>query len=80
MKTFNRENWQAAKERLTYFLKELADEGYPDDLIADVTIMAGVFLVDQVYGRDALVTHLARLALKASDPNDDLSTSSRFLQ
>jgi hypothetical protein len=32
MKTFNRENWQAANERLVYFLKELAVEGYPASL------------------------------------------------
>jgi hypothetical protein len=36
MKVFNRENWDAANERLTYFLRELADDGYPDNLIADV--------------------------------------------
>jgi hypothetical protein len=80
MKTFNRENWDAANERLVYFLKELADEGYPDDLLADVTLASGVVLIDQVYGRDALVAHLARLALKASDPNADMSTGPRFLQ
>ena len=36
MKVFNRENRDAANERLTYFLRELADDGYPADLIADV--------------------------------------------
>jgi hypothetical protein len=41
---------------------------------------SGVVLIDQVYGRDALVAHLARLALKASDPNADMSTGPRFLQ
>ena len=41
MKDFNRENWDAANERLTYFLRELADDGYPDDLIADVTMDSG---------------------------------------
>jgi hypothetical protein len=37
MRPFNRENWEAANERLVYFLRALADEGYPDELIADVT-------------------------------------------
>lgn len=80
MKPFNRENWEAANERLGYFLKELADEGYPDDLLADVTMASGVVFIDQVYGRDALIAHLARLALKASDPNADMSTDPRLFQ
>jgi hypothetical protein len=42
MRDFNRENWEAANEQLGYFLKVLADEGYPDELIADV-IMASVY-------------------------------------
>jgi hypothetical protein len=58
---------EAANERLVYFLRALADEGYPDELIADVTMASGVVLIDEVYGRDALVRHLARLALTASD-------------
>ena len=80
MKTFTRENWEGANERLVYFLKQLADEGYPDDLLADVTMASGVALIDQVYGRDALVAHLARVALKAADPNADMSACPRLLQ
>ena len=80
MRAFNRENWDAANERLAYFLKVLADDGYPDELIADVMMASGVVLIDQVFGRDVLVRHLARLALTASDPKADMSTAPRFLQ
>jgi hypothetical protein len=80
MRPFNRENWEAANERLVYFLRALADEGYPDELIADVTMASGVVLIDEVYGRDALVRHLARLALTASDPKADMSIAPKFLQ
>jgi hypothetical protein len=80
MKVFNRENWDAANERLTYFLRELADDGYPGDLIADVTMAAGVVLIDEVFGREALVRHLGRLALTAMDPKADMVTGPKFLQ
>jgi hypothetical protein len=30
MRASNRENWEGANEQLGYFLKVLADEGYPD--------------------------------------------------
>src|SRR4030095_6817650 len=72
MKVFNRENWDAANERLTYFLRELGDDGYPDDLIAHVTMAAGVVLIDEVFGREALVRHLGRLAVTAMDPKADM--------
>jgi hypothetical protein len=77
MRAFNRENWEAANERLVYFLRALADEGYPDELIADVTMASGVVLIDEVYGRDALVRHLARLALTASE-KADMSIAPKF--
>ena len=48
MRASNRENWEAANERLVYFLRALADEGYPDELIADVTMASGVVLIDEV--------------------------------
>jgi hypothetical protein len=80
MRAFNRENWEAANERLVYFLRALADEGYPDELIADVTMASGVVLIDEVYGRDALVRHLARLALTAADRKADMSIAPKFLQ
>jgi hypothetical protein len=80
MKVFNRENRDAANERLTYFLRELADDGYPADLIADVTMTAGVVLIDEVFGREALVRHLCRLALTAIDPKADMVTGPQFLQ
>ena len=80
MKAFNRENWQAANERLAYFLKALSDDGYPDELIADVTMASGVVLIDEFYGRDALVRHLARLAVTAFDPKADMSAAPKFLQ
>jgi hypothetical protein len=76
----NRKNWNAANERLVYFLKELADEGYPDDLLADATMALGVVLIDQVYGRDVLLAHLTRVALKAADPNADMSNGPRLMQ
>jgi hypothetical protein len=41
---------------------------------------SGVVLIDEVYGRDALVRHLARLALTASDPKADMSIAPKFLQ
>jgi hypothetical protein len=80
MKVFNRENWDAANERLTYFLRELADDGYRGDLIADVTMAAGVVLIDEVFGREALVPHLGRLALTAMDPRANMVTGPKFLQ
>jgi hypothetical protein len=80
MRASNRENWEAANEQLGYFLKVLADEGYPDELIADVIMASGVLLIDQVYGRDMLVRHLSRLLLTAFDPKADMSTAPRFLQ
>src|SRR5262245_40264906 len=80
MRAFNRENWEAANEQLGYFLKVLADEGYPDELIADVIMALGVLLIDQVYGRDMLVRHLSRLLLTAFDPKADMSTAPKFLQ
>ena len=80
MKVFNRENWDAANERLTYFLRELADDGYPDNLIADVTMAAGLVLIDDVFGREALVRHLCRLALTAIDPKANMVTGPKFLQ
>ena len=80
MKVFNRENWDAANERLTYFLRELADDGYPDNLIADVTMAAGVVLIDEVFGREALVRHICRLALTAIDPKANMVTGPKFLQ
>jgi hypothetical protein len=79
MKVFNRENWDAANERLT-FLRELADDGYPGDLIADVTMAAGVVLIDEVFGGEALVRHLGRFALTAMDPKADMVTGPKFLQ
>jgi hypothetical protein len=80
MRDFNRENWEAANEQLAYFLKVLADEGYPDELIADVIMASGVLLIEQVYGRDMLARHLSRLLLTAFDPKADMSTAPRFLQ
>jgi hypothetical protein len=80
MRAFNRESWEAVNERLVYFLKALGEEGYPDELIADVTMASGVVLIDRVYGRDALVRHLAKVTLTAFDPNADMSTAPRFLQ
>ena len=80
MKVFNRENWDAANEQLTYFLRELADDGYPDNLIADVTMAAGVVLIDEVFGREALVRHLCQLALTAIDPKANMVTGPKFLQ
>ena len=77
MRASNRENWEAANERLDYFLKVLADDGYPNELIADVVMAAGVALIDRVYGRDVLVRHLGRLAVTAFDPNADMSTAPR---
>ena len=44
MRASNRENWEGANEQLGYFLKVLADEGYPDELIADVIMASGVCL------------------------------------
>jgi hypothetical protein len=79
-KDFTRENWTAANERLTYFLRELAEDGYPDDLIADVTMTAGVVLIDEVFGREALVRHLCRLALTAINPKADMVTGPKFLK
>jgi hypothetical protein len=78
MRAFNRENWEAANEQLGYFLKVLADEGYPNELIADVIMASGVLLIDQVYGRDMLVRHLPRLLLMAFDPKADMSTAPRL--
>jgi hypothetical protein len=63
MRAFNRENWEAANERLVYFLRALADEGYPDELIADVTMASGVVLIDEIYGRDALVLLLSLVSV-----------------
>jgi hypothetical protein len=80
MRAFNRENWEAANEQLGYFLKVLADDGYPDELIADVIMASGVVLIDRVYGRDMLVPHLSRLLLTATDPKADMSSAPRFLQ
>ena len=40
MRASNRENWEAANERLDYFLKVLADDGYPNELIADVVMLS----------------------------------------
>ena len=77
MRAFNRENLAAANERLDYFLKALADDGYPNELIADVVMATGVVLVDTAYGRDVLVRHLGRLAVTAFDPNADMSTAPR---
>ena len=79
MKAYDRENWAAANERLTYFLRELADDGYPGDLIADVTMGAGVALIDEVFGRETLVRHLGRLAVTAMDPKADMVTGPKFL-
>jgi len=79
MKAFDRETWAAANERLTYFLRELADDGYPPNLIADVTMGAGVALVDEVFGRERLVRHLGRLAVTAMDPKADMVTGPKFL-
>ena len=46
--------WKRQVERIDYFLKVLADDGYPNELIADVVMAAGVVLIDSVYGRDVL--------------------------
>jgi hypothetical protein len=80
MRAFNRENWEAANDQLSYFLKVLADDGYPDELIADVIMASGVLLIDRVCGRDVLVRHLSRLLLTAFDPKADMSTGPGFLQ
>jgi hypothetical protein len=79
-KNFTRENCTAANERLTYFLRELAEDGYPDDLIADVTMTAGIVLIDEVCGRQALVRHLCRLALTAIDPKANMVTGPKFMK
>ncbi len=50
------------------------------ELIADVTMGSGVVLIDEFYGRDALVRHLARLAVTAFDPKADMSAAPKFLQ
>jgi hypothetical protein len=80
MRAFNRENWEAANDQLSYFLKVLADDGYPDELIADVIMASGVLLIDRVCGRDVLVRHLSRLLLTAFDPKADMSTGPGFFQ
>jgi hypothetical protein len=71
--TFDKDEWNACKNRVAHAVRQMIDEGYPEAMVADVTTAVGVFLVDRVYGRDALVAHLTNLAMKTSDPNFDLA-------
>ena len=41
MRAFNRENLEAANERTRLLPQVLADDGYPNELIADVVMAAG---------------------------------------
>ena len=79
-KAFDSAQWDSARNRLVEALQELDAEGYPSDMIADVAMAVGVHLIERVYGRDALLEHLARLAMIFSDPNFDPSSSGGSLQ
>jgi hypothetical protein len=66
MVSWMRENFDtaqrdAAEERVVVTLRELVAEGYPPDLIADVTMAIGVHLVERIYGRNLLLEHIGRL-------------------
>jgi hypothetical protein len=61
----------------TSFSRSSPDDGYPNELIAEAVMAAGIVHIDRVYGRDVLVQQLGRLARTAFDPNADMSTAPR---